>query len=88
MMIPIAMLSVVYISTGYNDNFRLCSHVCLASIRSVSALELDTEVGPLGAPGHGGTALGGGSSLLIDRERISVASLAVVANQDLKRSNG
>ena len=53
---------------------------------SVSIMSLDTEVGPLGAPGHGGTALGGGSSLLIDRERISVASLAVVANQDLKRS--
>ena len=46
---------------------------------------LDTEVGPLGTPGHGGTALGCGSTLLIDGERIGIASLAVVANQDLKK---
>ena len=47
---------------------------------------LDTEVGPLGAPGHGGTAFGGRSTFLIDGELNGVADLAIVANQDLKKS--
>ena len=48
--------------------------------------DLDAEVGPLGALGHGGTALGGGLALLVDGLLAHVANVAVVADEDLTRA--